>query len=91
MQYQHNEALSWLHTGSTDTTVMKMAAVQGSAAPGTALKRSLSVQRNNAESVTVDGLIVDPMCLLTQPATQGPECPFSLEDTLVLQQMRRCV
>lgn len=69
MQYQHNGALSWLQTGSTSTIVMKMAAVQGRASlcgtPETALERSLSMKRNNAENVTVNGLILDFICLLT--------------------------
>lgn len=76
MQYQHNGALSWLQTGSTSTIVMKMAAVQGRASlcgtPETALERSLSMKRNNAENVTVNGLILDFICLLTWSATPGP-------------------
>lgn len=76
MRHQHNGALSWLQTGSTDAVVVTVAAVQGRAAlcgaPETALERSLSVKRNNAESVTVNGLILDFMSLLTQRATQGP-------------------
>ena len=75
MQYQHNGALSWLRTGSPNPIMMNIAAAQQRAlcrAPETALERSLSVKRNNAESVTVNGRILDFMCLLTQCATRGP-------------------
>lgn len=65
IQYQHNGALNWLQTGSTDTIMMRMAAVQErascSGAPET--ERSFSVKRNNAGSVTVNGYYVptDPV------------------------------
>ncbi|KAI1235323.1 hypothetical protein IHE44_0002969, partial [Lamprotornis superbus] len=68
IQYQHNGALNWLQTGSTDTIMMRMAAVQSrascSGAPETASERSFSVKRNNAGSVTVNGhcVPIDSMC-----------------------------
>lgn len=66
----------WLQTGKTKILMMKTAAVQGKAspcgAPETSLERSLSVKMNNSESVTVNGLTVGFMCLLTQRATLGP-------------------
>lgn len=66
IQYQHKGALNRLQSGSTDTIMMRMAAVQGrascSGAPET--ERSFSVKKNNAGSVTVNGhcVPIDPMC-----------------------------
>lgn len=68
IQYQHNGTLSWLQTGSTDTIIMRMAAVQGRALCSgvleTASERSFSVKRNNTGSVTVNGhyVAIDPVC-----------------------------
>lgn len=74
IQYQHNGALHWLQTGSTDTIMMRMAAVQGRTSCFEAPERKQpqkdpSVWKGTMLAVS---LLMDTMCPLTQCATQGP-------------------